>query len=213
MLRLATQSQNEELNIFISFLIVFVFHVLLILIIPFVLDYTNNLHSANAMPFSEVQKMANDNFIEVELKEFPIEVFDDDIIELIEKQESQEIIEEKQEETLDKNKDSDIDKSISATVGMEFKQTYIGLVMALLSKNKYYPSIERKRGREGSVVVSFSIHPNGEASDIKIKTPSRYANLDKAAIETVKRSLPFPAFKGKKSLDISLSIDYQLDEV
>ena len=211
MLQSAIQSPTKELNIFISFLIVFIFHILLFLIISFLLAFTNNSHSANVMPFSEMQTMANDNFIEVELKEFPIEVLNDDIIEIIKEKKVEEIIEQFEDKTLDENKDSN-SEAISKAVGIQFKQTYIGMVMALLSKNKYYPAVERKRGREGSVVVSFVIHSNGDATNIKIKESSRYLNLDKAAIETVKRSLPFPAFEGSDKLDIVLSIDYKLDE-
>ncbi len=211
MLQSAIQPQTKNLNILSSFLIVFVFHIILFLIISFVLDSSNNSHSANVMPFSEMQTMANDNFIEVELKEFPIEVLNDDIIEIIKEKKVEEIIEQFEDKTLDENKDSN-SESISKAIGIQFKQTYIGMVIALLSKNKYYPTVERKRGREGSVVVSFVINSNGNATDIKVKEPSRYLNLDKAAIETVKRSLPFPAFEGGDKLDIVLSIDYKLDE-
>ncbi|RJR18731.1 MAG: energy transducer TonB [Nitrospiraceae bacterium] len=59
-------------------------------------------------------------------------------------------------------------------------------------KNLSYPQAARKMGWQGKVTISFVICENGNAEDIKIIESSGFGILDRSAVETVKKVLPFP---------------------
>ena len=52
-------------------------------------------------------------------------------------------------------------------------------------KSNNYPIAAREEGREGQVELIFDIDLSGKTSHIKILTPSKYNDLNKAAIKTV----------------------------
>ncbi|MBI5905812.1 MAG: energy transducer TonB, partial [Deltaproteobacteria bacterium] len=54
-----------------------------------------------------------------------------------------------------------------------------------------YPPVARRMGWEGNVVVSFRIHPDGSASDIRVVRGSGFAVLDRNAVEAVRSASPF----------------------
>jgi len=45
----------------------------------------------------------------------------------------------------------------------------------------------REEGREGRVGVTFDIDRNGKPFNIKISTPSKYNDLDRAAIKAIEK--------------------------
>ncbi len=50
-----------------------------------------------------------------------------------------------------------------------------------------YPSIARRRGYEGTVLLSVKILANGAAGELSVKKSSGYSILDRAALKTVKK--------------------------
>ncbi len=227
MWQLVIQLVDKNKRMLFSFLLVLILHAFVLLLLSIVFDSGNQLEASMNMPYSAESKIATrQKFIEVEFEQYPISVNDDDIIELIEikkEEPKREIVTKKEipqeaaeaEHSQDSSEKSDGEQSYmpqSIGVSMSFKQDYIGMVIARLSKNKRYPSAERNRGREGVVSINFTIDPNGQARNIKVKGSSGNANLDKAAVETVNRSSPFPEFESSSgSIDIALSIDYKLE--
>ncbi len=199
----------------LSLLIVVISHT-----IAFAIFSHNDEHSepAHNMPYSDRTVVATDQrfleFLEIELKEYPITIADSDIIELIELVEQNKTNEPKPaaQKSLDKNTQEKKDMPESKGITASFKQDYIGGVIAKLSKNKHYPTSEHNRGHEGSVTIRFTIDPNGEARNLEVRKASPYPNLDKAALDTVRKSNPFPKFEDyTESIDIALTLDYKIE--
>jgi len=61
-----------------------------------------------------------------------------------------------------------------------------------IMKNLSYPQAARKMGWSGKVTISFVICENGNAEDIKIIESSGFGILDRSAVETLRKVLPFP---------------------
>jgi protein TonB len=59
-----------------------------------------------------------------------------------------------------------------------------------------YPSISRRLGEEGKVLLDVDILADGTVGEIKIKTSSGYPRLDQAALEAVKHWHYVPANRG-----------------
>ena len=71
----------------------------------------------------------------------------------------------------------------------------------------------RIRGLEGTSLVKFQISIEGNVNEVKIIHPSRHEILDKAAVETVWRAAPFPAFPKRTDADyieINLPLVFKL---
>ena len=49
-----------------------------------------------------------------------------------------------------------------------------------------YPRKERRLGREGTVVLRVSVRADGTVADASLKTPSRYAGFNRAALHAVR---------------------------
>ena len=49
-----------------------------------------------------------------------------------------------------------------------------------------YPKKERRLGREGTVVLRVSVRADGTVADASLKTPSRYAGFNRAALHAVR---------------------------
>lgn len=56
-----------------------------------------------------------------------------------------------------------------------------------------YPTRALSRGHEGTVVVQFTVTESGQVVDAKAVEPSPYAELNSAAISTIRRRWKFPA--------------------
>ncbi len=71
------------------------------------------------------------------------------------------------------------------------------LVRNHLEQFKYYPASARRRGITGEVEVAFELGASGRANMLKILTASGYRVLDDAALDAVRRAVPFPVESGK----------------
>jgi protein TonB len=74
-----------------------------------------------------------------------------------------------------------------------------------IQKNITYPRLARKMGWEGKVVVSFVICEDGTVINIKIVKSSGFALLDKNAVESIKKAVPFPSPPVRAELVVPVS--------
>jgi len=91
------------------------------------------------------------------------------------------------------------------------RQIYLQLnknkIYEAIQRAKRYPRIAKKLHIQGTVKVVFTLHPNGEVSDIK--TSNAHNILQKSAKKTIlEASTEFP--KPKNKITISLNIKYKL---
>ncbi len=71
------------------------------------------------------------------------------------------------------------------------RQHYLAALAANINRKKYYPLGSRRRGEEGTVVVSFVVQRNGELTDLAVVESSGSRRLDAAALKTLQRVTPF----------------------
>lgn len=75
-----------------------------------------------------------------------------------------------------------------------------------LDRNKFYPVSAKKQKLEGAPKVSFEITSTGKPENISIANSCGIAILDSAAIETVKRSEPLPAYSKPITVTINFAV-------
>ncbi|MEL0168241.1 MAG: energy transducer TonB [Pseudomonadaceae bacterium] len=71
---------------------------------------------------------------------------------------------------------------------------YKAKVAASLARHRHYPPMSRRRGEEGTVVLTFIIHRDGSVTGEQISESSGFERLDRAALKTLKNASPFPPF-------------------
>ena len=104
-------------------------------------------------------------------------------------------------------------KNSSADVG-ELRRGFHGKIWQSVAKAKYYPRMARKRGFEGKPIVAFTLGKKGDLIDLKIIEASIYDLLNEAALETIRRGIPYPPIPeplGKNSISFNLPISYVLE--
>ncbi len=93
--------------------------------------------------------------------------------------------------------------------GTAYLGTHFNFIRGHLREHLCYPSIARKRGWSGEVMVSFTIYPDGRADDIAIRKSCGISLLDKSALKTVYNASPFP--NPPMAARIVIPIVYQLN--
>lgn len=74
----------------------------------------------------------------------------------------------------------------------EYKENVLlELLFSAINRQKRYPYTAVRQQREGIVNLSFAIHPDGKVTDIEIVQSSRFAALDRAAVNAVESISPF----------------------
>ena len=61
------------------------------------------------------------------------------------------------------------------------------LIQSELVRYFQYPRLARRRGWEGQVLLEFTVSPNGNLSNIRIKDGSRFGVLNRSAVETMSK--------------------------
>ena len=187
----------------LSFTFVIAMHIIAVFIVS-VFARADHILNAAGLPDSSPQKKRK--ILEVELKEYPITITEDDIIEIMKKEKRKPKPPEEPEP-----EENTIENEVVTTLSMEFKRNYVSEIMLRLHRNKKYPESERRRGHEGEVVVRFSVHPNGSVSGMAIERGCPYPLLNDAALRTVRRAAPYPRFdEHKNPIRVVVSIDYTL---
>jgi len=87
----------------------------------------------------------------------------------------------------------------------EYIKAHFLYIMDDIQKNISYPRLARKMGWEGKVVVSFVICEDGTVVNIKIVKSSGFALLDKNAVESIKKAVPFPSPPVRAELVVPVS--------
>jgi len=90
---------------------------------------------------------------------------------------------------------------------------YVRLVQEAILENVAYPMEARRANLSGSVVLSLHLRANGNLASVFVNESSGHKLLDKAAVFTVKRLAPYPAFPNNltlKEIWIEVPINYQL---
>ena len=94
-------------------------------------------------------------------------------------------------------------------------QTYYSLIAATLAKHKRYPKSSRKKGHEGTVILTFTILRSGRIEDARIKQSSGYSKLDRSVKKMLKDASPLPPFPAdmtQPKLTISIPIVFKLNQ-
>lgn len=73
-----------------------------------------------------------------------------------------------------------------------------------------YPTISRRLGHEGSVVVSFDILPSGQTANATVLATSGHPRLDKAALKAVRRSRYASMTRGQS--DVRVTFAFRLED-
>lgn len=91
---------------------------------------------------------------------------------------------------------------------------YRAKLQGLIAARKQYPSMAERMDAEGTVMVAFTVTPNGIVNAARISKSSGNEWLDKAAVQAVNAVsgvLPFPPEIHKARWDFTLAVNFQLD--
>jgi protein TonB len=94
----------------------------------------------------------------------------------------------------------------------DVRSLYRAELRAMIEKNKYYPSMSKRLGQTGTVVVAFTLLEDGNITDVKIDQPSRYENLNVSALDAVKkveRFRPIPKEFGEQKMEIKVPVNFK----
>ncbi|MEW6001282.1 MAG: energy transducer TonB [Nitrospirota bacterium] len=86
--------------------------------------------------------------------------------------------------------------------------SFYDFVRAAIERIKSYPLLARKRGMEGTVLVSFRIDGKGLPQDVTIVKSSGYQILDEEVPKMLRKASPFPELKG----EIVIPVTFRLTE-
>jgi TonB family protein len=123
------------------------------------------------------------------------------------------------EEFMDSSQTTTMEKVARPSINLsslelgELRHGFHKQVWQKVAKAKYYPRIARKRGFEGEPIVSFTIGRKGELIDLRLIEFSNYKLLNEAALETVRRGIPYPSIPKplrRDSISFNLPISYVL---
>ncbi len=104
---------------------------------------------------------------------------------------------------------SDASGSSEEKAKIKYLKEHFAYIRDVILKNLAYPHMARKMGWEGKVTVSFVVRESGHVENIKIIESSGVGILDKNAVETIKRVLPFP--KPPVKAELIMPIAYKLE--
>ena len=103
----------------------------------------------------------------------------------------------------------------SSSLGLgELRRGFHKKIWQKVAKAKYYPRVARESGFEGEPIVTFTLGSKGELIDLRLIEFSSYQLLNEAALETVRRGIPYPWIPkplGRDSISFNLPISYVLE--
>jgi protein TonB len=86
---------------------------------------------------------------------------------------------------------------------------YFALVKSIIESKKRYPEEARRRGEEGTVVVSFTIDESGKPVNVRLASSSGSPSIDNETLRLI-RSLRFPPPPDGKPINLRVEVEYQL---
>jgi protein TonB len=96
----------------------------------------------------------------------------------------------------------------------ELRRGFHGKIWQRVAKAKYYPRMARKKRLEGKPIVAFTLGKKGDLVNLKIIEASIYDLPNEAALETIRRGVPYPPIPeplGKNSISFNLPLSYVLE--
>lgn len=94
------------------------------------------------------------------------------------------------------------------TAKNRYLKEHFAYIRDLVMKRLSYPAAAKRMGWEGKVVVSFVVEEDGHVSDVKVIEGSGFGVLDRNAVETIKKSSPFP--KPPVRAELAMPVVYRL---
>lgn len=94
------------------------------------------------------------------------------------------------------------------------ENAYRAKLQRLIAARKQYPHQAEDMEAEGTVVVAFTVMPNGAITGVRVTKSAGNSWLDKAAMQAVNAVsgvLPFPPGINKARWDFSLSVNFSLE--
>ena len=82
-----------------------------------------------------------------------------------------------------------------------------------IAARKRYPRKAKREGKEGQVTVQFTVMKSGKIKDLLLVAGTSYAELNKAAMDAVKRAAPFPGLPeelGQDFLELVLPFNFTI---
>lgn len=102
----------------------------------------------------------------------------------------------------------------NARIGtMDKVKIYQAELRSLIDKNKSYPTMSRRLGQTGTVVVGFTLMNDGRILNPRIEKASPYERLNDSALEAVKKVnhfKPFPTEMKEEKLEVSVPLNYKI---
>ncbi|MDI6729487.1 MAG: energy transducer TonB [Thermodesulfovibrionales bacterium] len=92
---------------------------------------------------------------------------------------------------------------------MRYLKEHFAYIRDTIMKNLSYPHMARRMGWAGKVTVSFVVCENGYVENLKILETSGIGLLDKNAMGTIKKVMPFP--KPPVRAELIMPIVYRLE--
>lgn len=92
-------------------------------------------------------------------------------------------------------------------------EAYYEAVRLRIEREKRYPPPARRRQIEGRVTMDFSLGPKGDLQACRVAQSSGNPDLDRAALEAIRRAAPFPpppAGLGRDGLRLELTVAFEL---
>lgn len=90
---------------------------------------------------------------------------------------------------------------------------YLYELRQLIQQKKIYPSLSRKMGETGKVIVTLELLKDGTIRDVKIKDTSPFSRLNQAALATVTQVAkykPIPDAIDEQQLSVEIPIQFSL---
>jgi len=131
----------------------------------------------------------------------------------VEKSFSQNNVQIKKESVVNKEKSKPVKQSQANTIKAEAvpvfnRDAYIKSIRDIITSNKIYPPLAKRRRISGRVVVRFIILKDGTIKETGVINSSGFTVLDEAALKMVKISSPFPP--PPKEIYLTLPVMFEL---
>ncbi len=90
---------------------------------------------------------------------------------------------------------------------------YLADLATAIKQNRHYPRLSRRRREEGRVLIGFHIASDGHFEQVRVLESSGQPRLDRATLETVRRTSPFrppPDAMNEADREIRLPVVFRL---
>lgn len=88
---------------------------------------------------------------------------------------------------------------------------YKAELRSVIDKNKFYPTMSKRLGHTGTVVVAFTLMSDGAITDVRVDSPSKYEGLNHSAVDAVKKIgkfKPIPKELGMAKMDVKVPVKF-----